>query len=62
MTFRIGPFGLDKLHNVDRTVNYLKAALGTVGLRPKVWDGLSPSAYQICRPGASGTDEIFNRQ
>jgi aspartate aminotransferase-like enzyme len=34
ITFRIGLFGLDNLHNVDRTVNYLNAALGTVGLRP----------------------------
>ena len=34
MTFRIGLFGLDKLHNVDRTVACLKDALGKVGLRP----------------------------
>ena len=33
-TFRIGLFGLDKLHNVDRTVACLQDALGKVGLRP----------------------------
>ena len=33
MTFRIGLFGLDKLHNVDRTVGHLAAALAEVGLR-----------------------------
>jgi aspartate aminotransferase-like enzyme len=31
MTFRLGLFGLDKLHNVDRTVGYLAAALKQVG-------------------------------
>jgi aspartate aminotransferase-like enzyme len=30
MTFRIGLFGLDKWHNVDRTVGHLKAALDVV--------------------------------
>ncbi|WP_291272878.1 aminotransferase class V-fold PLP-dependent enzyme [Geothrix sp.] len=33
MTFRIGLFGLEKLHNVDRTVAHLAAALTEVGLR-----------------------------
>jgi aspartate aminotransferase-like enzyme len=33
MTFRLGLFGLDKLHNVDRTVNYVKGALDKVGIR-----------------------------
>ncbi|HEX7553148.1 MAG TPA: aminotransferase class V-fold PLP-dependent enzyme [Geothrix sp.] len=33
MTFRIGLFGLDKLHNVDRTVAFLATALAEVGLR-----------------------------
>ena len=32
MTFRIGLFGLDKLHNVDRTVAHLGAALAEIGL------------------------------
>jgi aspartate aminotransferase-like enzyme len=32
MTFRLGLFGLDKLHNVDRTVGYLAAALKQIGL------------------------------
>jgi aspartate aminotransferase-like enzyme len=32
MTFRIGLFGLDKLHNVDRTVEYLATALKQLGL------------------------------
>ena len=36
MTFRIGLFGLDKLHNVDRTVAFLAAALAEVGLREGV--------------------------
>ncbi|PQM58031.1 MAG: aminotransferase, partial [Rhodobacteraceae bacterium] len=30
MTFRIGLFGLDKLHNVDRTVKHLKIALDKI--------------------------------
>ncbi len=29
-TFRLGLFGLDKLHNVDRTVSSLEAALDQV--------------------------------
>jgi len=33
MTFRIGLFGLEKLHHVDRTVSHLAAALAEVGLR-----------------------------
>jgi aspartate aminotransferase-like enzyme len=33
MSFRLGLFGLDKLHNVDRTVDYLAAALKQLGLR-----------------------------
>jgi len=32
MTFRLGLFGLEKLHNVDRTVGYLAAALKEIGL------------------------------
>lgn len=31
MTFRIGLFGLDKWHNVDRTVGHLAAALDAIG-------------------------------
>jgi len=33
MTFRIGLFGLEKLHNVDRTVASLATALAEIGLR-----------------------------
>jgi len=29
-TFRIGLFGLDKLHNIERTVRHLEAALGEI--------------------------------
>ena len=36
MTFRIGLFGLEKLHNVDRTVAFLATALTEVGLREPV--------------------------
>jgi aspartate aminotransferase-like enzyme len=36
MTFRIGLFGLEKLHNVERTVGHLAAALTEVGLREAV--------------------------
>ena len=32
MTFRVGLFGLDKWHNVDRTVAQLAAALDHIGL------------------------------
>jgi aspartate aminotransferase-like enzyme len=30
-SFRLGLFGLDKLHNIDRTVEYLDAALNRIG-------------------------------
>ncbi|WP_461481518.1 aminotransferase class V-fold PLP-dependent enzyme [Porticoccus sp.] len=30
-TFRIGLFGLDKLHNIDRTIDNLSRALGNIG-------------------------------
>ena len=33
-TFRVGLFGLDKLHNVERSVVQLTAALDAMGLRP----------------------------
>jgi aspartate aminotransferase-like enzyme len=33
MTFRVGLFGLEKLHNVDRSVAHLAAALDAMGLR-----------------------------
>ncbi len=33
-TFRIGLFGLEKWHNVDRTVNYLAKALDAIGVPP----------------------------
>lgn len=33
-TFRIGLFGLEKWHNVDRTVNYLSKALDAMGVPP----------------------------
>ena len=33
MTFRIGLFGLDKLHNVDRSVAQLAAALDQIGIQ-----------------------------
>ena len=36
MTFRIGLFGLEKLHHVDRTVAFLATALTEVGLRETV--------------------------
>lgn len=34
-TFRIGLFGLDKLHNVERSVKQLAAALDQIGLKEK---------------------------
>lgn len=33
MTFRIGLFGLEKLHNVERSVAHLALALDRVGLK-----------------------------
>jgi aspartate aminotransferase-like enzyme len=33
MTFRIGLFGLDKLHNTDRSVGQLAAALDEMGFK-----------------------------
>jgi aspartate aminotransferase-like enzyme len=35
MTFRVGLFGLEKLHNVDRTVAHLAAALDQMGISAK---------------------------
>ena len=32
MTFRVGLFGLEKLHNVDRSVAHLAAALDAMGI------------------------------
>ena len=32
--FRVGLFGLDKLHHVDRTVQRLADALAALGLKP----------------------------
>lgn len=36
MTFRIGLFGLEKLHNIDRSIGHLSAALDQLGLTEKV--------------------------
>ena len=36
MTFRIGLFGLEKLHNIDRTVGHLAEALDRLGLISEV--------------------------
>ena len=36
MTFRIGLFGLEKLHNVDRTVGQLADALDRMGIEAQV--------------------------
>ena len=33
MTFRVGLFGLDKWHNVDKTVGNLAGALDRIGLK-----------------------------
>ena len=36
MTFRIGLFGLDKLHNVDRSVGHMREALDKIGVKEQV--------------------------
>ena len=36
MTFRIGLFGLEKLHNIDRSISHLSSALDQLGLKEKV--------------------------
>jgi len=36
MTFRIGLFGLEKLHNIDRTVGHLSSALDQLGYSEKI--------------------------
>ena len=36
MTFRIGLFGLEKLHNIDRSLGHLTTALDQLGLKEKV--------------------------
>ena len=36
MTFRIGLFGLEKLHNIDRTIGHLASALNQLGYVEKV--------------------------
>ena len=33
MSFRVGLFGLEKLHNADRSVAHLAAALDAMGIR-----------------------------
>ena len=33
MTFRVGLFGLEKLHNADRSVQQLATALDALGIR-----------------------------
>jgi len=35
MSFRIGLFGLEKLHNIDRSVAHLEAALSKLGFTEK---------------------------
>ena len=36
MTFRIGLFGLEKLHNIDRSIGHLSSALDHLGFKEKV--------------------------
>jgi aspartate aminotransferase-like enzyme len=36
MSFRIGLFGLEKLHNIDRSVAQLEAALTQLGFTEKL--------------------------
>ena len=36
MTFRIGLFGLEKLHNIDRTLGHLSSALDNLGYSEKI--------------------------
>ena len=36
MTFRIGLFGLEKLHHIDRSLGHLAAALDQLGFKEKV--------------------------
>jgi aspartate aminotransferase-like enzyme len=36
MTFRIGLFGLEKLHNIDRTLGHLSTALDQLGYVEKI--------------------------
>ena len=43
-TFRVGLFGLEKLHNIDRTVSHLAAALDKI--MPGVAAGAKESALQ----------------
>ena len=45
-TFRIGLFGLEKLHHVDRTVAHLAAALDRVGLQ-------APAATKARQPATA---------
>ena len=36
MTFRIGLFGLEKLHNIDRSIGHLSSALDQLGFKEKI--------------------------
>jgi aspartate aminotransferase-like enzyme len=36
MTFRIGLFGLEKLHNIDQTLGHLSTALDQLGFTQKI--------------------------
>ena len=40
-TFRVGLFGLEKWHNVDRTVANLVGALDSIGLEAKVAEAVT---------------------
>ena len=55
MTFRIGLFGLEKWHNVDRTVGQLEAALNRVlppAQNSRNTSGISSEAGTTCMPSA----------
>ncbi|MDP3605617.1 MAG: alanine--glyoxylate aminotransferase family protein, partial [Polaromonas sp.] len=41
MTFRIGLFGLEKWHNVDKTVANLAEALDRIGITEKVTEDVA---------------------
>ena len=41
MTFRIGLFGLDKWHNLDKTVANLAGALDRIGLKSPATEALA---------------------
>merc|ERR1712176_254829 len=59
LTFRLGLFGLDKLGNIDRTVDTLSATMDKMGVFPEIKTG-APSATVSQQAGKPWVCERFS--